>query len=56
MSTMIHTPGIVLVDEHTGRSHTFSIEPLHGSGTIPRVLDGVGLNIRGAFRAIAPLG
>lgn len=30
MSTMIHTPGIVLVDEHTGRSHTFSIEPLHG--------------------------
>ena len=30
MSTMIHTPGIVLVDEHTGTSHTFSIEPLHG--------------------------
>jgi len=27
---MIHTPGIVLVDEHNATSHTFSIEPLHG--------------------------
>jgi DNA-directed RNA polymerase subunit alpha len=29
MSNMIHTPGIVAVDEHSADSHTFSIEPLH---------------------------
>lgn len=29
MSKMIHTPGLVKVDEHTKTSATFSIEPLH---------------------------
>lgn len=30
MSNLIHTPGIVAVDEHGSTSSTFSIEPLHG--------------------------
>lgn len=30
MSNLIHTPGIVAVDEHGQTSNTFSIEPLHG--------------------------
>ncbi len=29
MSNMIHTPGIVAVDEHSNTSATFSVEPLH---------------------------
>lgn len=29
MSNMIHTPGIVAVDEHSTTSATFSVEPLH---------------------------
>lgn len=29
MSNMIHTPGLVNVDEHTTTSATFSVEPLH---------------------------
>jgi DNA-directed RNA polymerase subunit alpha len=29
MSKMIHTPGVVNVDEHTATSATFAIEPLH---------------------------
>ncbi len=29
MSNMIHTPGIVAVDEHSATSNTFSVEPLH---------------------------
>ncbi len=30
MANMIHTPGIVLVDDNSATSSTFSIEPLHG--------------------------
>lgn len=29
MSKMIHTPGVVNVDEHTSTSATFTVEPLH---------------------------
>ncbi|CAN5374416.1 DNA-directed RNA polymerase subunit alpha [soil metagenome] len=29
MSNMIHTPGIVAVDDHSAASSTFSVEPLH---------------------------
>lgn len=29
MSNTIHTPGVVNVDDHTGNSSTFSVEPLH---------------------------
>lgn len=29
MSNMIHTPGIVAVDDHSAVSNTFSVEPLH---------------------------
>lgn len=29
MSNLIHTPGVVKVDEHTSASTTFTIEPLH---------------------------
>jgi DNA-directed RNA polymerase subunit alpha len=29
MSKMIHTPGVVNVDEHAGTSATFTVEPLH---------------------------
>src|SRR3954469_21136367 len=29
MSNMIHTPGIVKVDDHSANSATFVIEPLH---------------------------
>lgn len=29
MSKMIHTPGVVNVDEHTNTSATFTVEPLH---------------------------
>lgn len=29
MSNMIHTPGVVAVDEHSATSATFSVEPLH---------------------------
>jgi DNA-directed RNA polymerase subunit alpha len=29
MSKMIHTPGVVNVDEHTATSATFTVEPLH---------------------------
>ena len=29
MSNMIHTPGLVSVDEHSATSNTFTIEPLH---------------------------
>src|SRR5581483_4027192 len=29
MSKMIHTPGVVKVDDHGSNSATFSIEPLH---------------------------
>lgn len=29
MSNMIHTPGIVAVDDHSATSSTFSVEPLH---------------------------
>lgn len=30
MSNLIHTPGVVAVDDHGATSSTFSIEPLHG--------------------------
>lgn len=30
MSNLIHTPGIVAVDDHAASSSTFTIEPLHG--------------------------
>ena len=30
MSSLIHTPGIVAVDDHSQTGSTFSIEPLHG--------------------------
>src|SRR6185312_10550127 len=29
MSKMIHTPGLVAVDEHSATSATFFVEPLH---------------------------
>jgi DNA-directed RNA polymerase subunit alpha len=29
MSNMIHTPGLVNVDDHSATSATFAIEPLH---------------------------
>src|ERR1700734_257221 len=29
MSNMIHTPGLVSVDDHSANSATFTIEPLH---------------------------
>src|SRR5688572_16462848 len=29
MSKMIHTPGVVNVDEHNATSATFAVEPLH---------------------------
>src|SRR5579863_10467668 len=29
MSNMIHTPGLVSVDDHSGTSATYTIEPLH---------------------------
>lgn len=44
MSKMIHTPGVVKVDEHSATSATFTIEPLHS---------GYGMTLGNSLRRVA---
>jgi len=43
MSKMIHTPAVVKVDNHTGSSSTFVVEPLH---------NGYGMTLGNSFRRV----